>query len=165
MSNRNMIARWSDNPAKKRLCEYIWLMRRKESLEREIREHYDSAYSCTTRLNPMRGSNGGTAYDRIAQDVCAAVDAKQQLSEKIAEINAEMADILRLVEIPSDQRLRTLLTLRYIEGCSWDKIQERMHYEHTRVMILHGRALAIINEEIAKNAGKQEQPIPRRDHV
>lgn len=165
MSDRNLIAQRSDNPAKKRLCEYIWLMRRKESLEREIREHYDSAYSCTTRLNPMRGSSGGTAYDRIAQDVCAAVDAKQQLAEKIAEINAKMADVLRLVEIPHDQRLRTLLTLRYIEGCSWDKIQAHMHYEHTRVMILHGRALAIINEEITKNAGKPEQPIPRRDHV
>lgn len=165
MADRNLIERRNDNAAKRMLSGYIWLKRRKESLEREIEEHYSSAYSCTTRLNPMRGSSGGTAYDRIAQDVCAAVDAKQQLAGKIAEINSEMARVLKLIELPSDQRLRTLLTLRYIEGCPWERIQERMHYERTQVLLLHGRALAIINEEIVKNAGQQEQPIPRRDHI
>lgn len=141
-----------ENPAKNALREYIPLRMRRDMLSQEIDAHYDRAYSCTVRISPYKGG-GTTAYDRMAEDICQAADAKQQLETKIAELNASLQRILRLIEIPSDERQRTVLTMRYINGLTWEEIQAQMGYERTQTLVLHGRALAEINRWMQKDGG------------
>ncbi len=138
-----------ENPAKKALRAYIPLRKRRDMLQMEIDAHYDRAYSCTVRLDPMKGSGGGTAYDRMAEDICRAADAKEQLRAKVDELNTTLRHILRLIDIPEDERQRAILTMRYINGLTWEEIQARMGYERTQVYVLHGRALAAVNRVMA----------------
>lgn len=144
--NRSLI--YPENPAKELLRGYIPMRKRRDALAQEIEDHYSRAYSCTVRLNPYRASGGGAAYDRMAEDICRAADAKQQLAAKIAELNAAMQRILLLIDVPADERQRTVLTLRYVNGLAWEDIQERMGYERTQTLCLHGRALAAINRRL-----------------
>lgn len=139
---------YTENPAKELLRRYIPMRKRRDALAEEIEDHYSRAYSCTVRLNPYRSSVGGAAYDRMAEDICRAADAKQQLAAKIAELNAAMQRVLVLIDIPTDERQKTVLTLRYVNGLTWEEIQERMGYERTQTLCLHGRALAAINRRL-----------------
>ena len=134
--------------AKELLRGYIPMRKRRDALAQEIEDHYSRAYSCTVRLNPYRATGGGAAYDRMAEDICRAADAKQQLAAKIAELNAAMQRVLVLIDIPTDERQKTVLTLRYVNGLTWEEIQERMGYERTQTLCLHGRALAAINRRL-----------------
>lgn len=136
---------YPENPAKEILRDYIPMRKRRDALAQEIEDHYSRACSCTVRLNPYKASGGGAAYDRMAEDICRAADAKQQMAAKIAELNAAMQRILALIDVPDDERQRVVLTLRYINGLTWEEIQERMGYERTQTLVLHGRALAAIN--------------------
>ena len=140
--------KYPENPAKELLRRYIPMRKRRDALAQEIEDHYSRAYSCTVRLNPYRASGGGAAYDRMAEDICRAADAKQQLAAKIAELNAAMQRILLLIDVPADERQRTVLTLRYVNGMTWEEIQERIGYERTQTLCLHGLALAAINRRL-----------------
>ena len=144
---------YPENPAKELVRGYIPMRKRRDALAQEIEDHYSRAYSCTVRLNPYRSSVGGAAYDRMAEDICRAADAKQQLAAKIAELNAAMQRVLGLIDIPTDERQKTVLTLRYVNGLSWLDIQDRMGYERTQTLVLHGRALAAINRQMQKGGG------------
>ena len=144
---------YPENPAKELLRGYIPMRKRRDALAQEIEDHYTRAYSCTVRLNPYRASGGGAAYDRMAEDICRAADAKQQLAAKIVELNAAMQRVLAMIDIPVDERQKTVLTLRYVNGLSWLDIQDRMGYERTQTLVLHGRALAAINRHMQKDGG------------
>lgn len=144
---------YPENPAKELLRGYIPMRKRRDALAQEIEDHYSRAYSCTVRLNPYKASGGGAAYDRMAEDICRAADAKQQLAAKIADLNAAMQRILAMIDILVDERQKTVLTLRYVNGLSWLDIQDRMGYERTQTLVLHGRALAAINRQMQKGGG------------
>lgn len=144
---------YPENPAKELLRGYIPMRKRRDALAQEIEDHYSRAYSCTVRMNPYRASGGGAAYDRMAEDICRAADAKQQLAAKIADLNAAMQRILAMIDILVDERQKTVLTLRYVNGLSWLDIQDRMGYERTQTLVLHGRALAAINRQMQKGGG------------
>lgn len=141
------------NPARDMLSGYRWLIKRRDALLDEISEHYERAYSCTVRLNPNKTSGGSAAYDRMADDVCRAADAKDRLAFKVAELNAKTAQIMNYIEALTDERQKTVVTLRYVRGMTWEEIQHEMHFEETWVLVLHGRALKRINE-LMKECGK-----------
>lgn len=135
-----------ENPAKKLLSDYRWIIKRRDALLDEINEHYERAYSCTVRLNPNKTSGGAATYDRMADDVCRAADAKDRLAFKVVELNAKIIQIMDYIEALTDERQKTVVTLRYVRGMTWEEIQHEMHFEETWVLVLHGRALKRINE-------------------
>lgn len=145
--------KYPENPAKEALRRYIPMLKRRDALAEEIEQHYSRAYSCTARIDPCSIGGGSSVYDRMAEDICRAADAKQQLAAKIAELNAAMQRVLALIDIPTDERQKTVLTLRYVNGLSWLDIQDRMGYERTQTLVLHGRALAAINRQMKKGGG------------
>lgn len=134
------------NPARDMLSGYRWIIKRRDALLDEINEHYERAYSCTVRLNPSKTTGGSAAYDRMADDVCRAADAKDYLAFKVAQLNEKIAQILAYIEKLPDERQKTVVTLRYVRGMTWEEIQHEMHFEETWVLVLHGRALKRINE-------------------
>ena len=133
------------NPAKEALKEYRWKLKQRDELLREMDESYDRAISCTMRLKPHKTSGGGASYDRMADDVVRIADTRERLKAKIAELDAKLADIMKMIDAANDERGRLILTMRYVRGMSWEDIQGEMNYSERQVKRLHGFALLDIN--------------------
>ena len=144
-----------DNPAKRFLRGYRALLLRRDSLLREIERRRESATGTTVRLKPINVQNGSAAYDRMAEDVARIVDTEESLGDALAEIGRKLREILQAIESVPDEMQKTVLTLRYIEGLDWIPIQERIGYERTQTLVIHGKALIHINEWMKKKSGRK----------
>jgi len=144
MEERILIHR-PENPAKAFLCRYKYLCIQQESLQRSIQAAQDRALSCTVRLKPIH-TQGGGAYDRLAEDVAGKLDAEEQLALDLGEISKALADIRAAINSLQSEAQKTVLTLRYIEGLDWQKVAQRMNYEISMTYILHGRALRNVDK-------------------
>ena len=141
-----------ENPAKTFLKRYRAMMARRESLQRAIDEAYDRATSITAKPKEINVSGGGGAGDRMAEDVVRAIDSTEQLRTVAAQIDRSLAEILAAIEAVQDETQKAVLTMRYIEGAGWADIQERLHYERTQTLVIHGRALWAVKQWMNKTA-------------
>ena len=133
------------NPAKEALKEYRWKLKQRDELLREMDESYDRAISCTVRLKPNKSFGAGASYDRMADDVVRIADTRERLKAKIAELDAKLADILKMIDAVNDERGRLILTMRYVRGMRGEDIQEEMNYCERQLKRFHGFALLDIN--------------------
>lgn len=140
-----------DNPAKRFLRGYRALLVRRDSLIREIERRRESATGTTVRLKEINVQNGAAAYDRMAEDVARIVDDEASLGDALQEIAKRLREILQAIESVPDEMQKTVLTLRYIEGLDWPDIQERIAYERTQTLVIHGRALVAVNKWMEGN--------------
>lgn len=137
----DVLIRKQENPARAFLRRYRAMCARQDSLLRSIDEAHIRAMSCTVRLKSIHVTGGNGAYDRMAEDVAHIVDAEDQLWAALQDVRSGLAEILEAISAVPDDAQKTVLTLRYIEGCSWPAIQEYMHYERTQAYVIHGWAL------------------------
>lgn len=144
-----------ENPAKTYLKRYRAMMARRESLQRSIEEAYDRATSCTQKLRAVHVDGGSAAYDRMAEDVVKVADSTEQLKKVLDQIDRDLQEILRAIDSVPDELQKTVLTLRYIEGLSWESIQEQLNYERTQTLVAHGRALWHVKQWLA-NKNRRE---------
>lgn len=144
-----------DNPAKRFLRGYRALLVRRDSLLREIERRRESATGTTVRLKEINVQGGG-ASDRMAEDVARIVDDETSLGDALQEIAKRLREILQAIESVPDEMQKTVLTLRYIEGLDWPDIQERISYERTQTLVIHGKALVHINRWIEKERTKTD---------
>lgn len=144
-----------DNPAKRFLRGYRALLVRRDSLLREIERRRESATGTTVRLKEINVQSGG-AYDRMAEDVARIVDDEESLGDALQEIARKLKEILQAIESVQDEMQKTVLTLRYIEGLDWPDIQERIAYERTQTLVIHGKALVHINRWMEKERTKTD---------
>jgi hypothetical protein len=64
------------------------------------------------------------------------------LDNRIAMLWEEQTEALTVIGRVEDTRLRELLTNRYINGLTWEKVAEEMHYSYKHVThCLHPKAL------------------------
>ena len=137
----NNLIRKQENIARAFLRRYRTMCIRQDALLRAIDEAHDRAMACTVRLKSIHVSGGCGAYDRMAEDVVHMVDAETQLWTKLQDLRRSLAEVLEAIDAVHDEAQKTLLTLRYINGCDWHAIQDYMHYERTQVYVIHGWAL------------------------
>jgi hypothetical protein len=134
-----------DNPAKRFLRGYKALILRRDSLLREIERLRESITGTTVALKEDVVSGGG-ASDRMGATVAQIVDAEEALKPVLAEITKSVGEIMSAIDSVQDEMQKTVLTLRYIEGLDWLKIQERIGYEERQTFVIHGRALVTVNK-------------------
>ena len=128
------------NPVKRYLMEYCALTSRRDALVHELERLREATERTTGRMNAMRLSgtpNHGGNEDAMLR----LVDGEARLEQVIAHVNEALVTRLGLIERLKDERHKTLLTLRYINGLSWERIGYEMHYERTQVFEIHGQAL------------------------
>jgi DNA-directed RNA polymerase specialized sigma24 family protein len=77
----------------------------------------------------------------MAEAVCKAADASETLYAEYQECNRVLAQIMQAISAMPDEMQKTVLTLRYVEGRSWEDIQDMIGYERTQTLVIHGRAL------------------------
>ena len=139
-----------DNPAKRFLRGYKALVLRRESLLREI-ERLRESITGTTQALKQDVVTGGGASDRLGATVAKIVDAEEALRPVLAEIAQSVGEIMAAIDSVPDEMQKTVLTLRYIECLSWEDIQERIGYERTQTLVIHGKALIGVNKWLEKD--------------
>ena len=128
------------NPIKRYLMEYQALCQRREALLGELQRLRDTATRATAILGGDRpsGSPNPAARENALLRLC---DGEARLTELAGHLEEALAARLVLIEQLTDERQKTLLTLRYINGLGWESIGHRMHYERTQVFDIHHHAL------------------------
>ena len=138
----------NQNPAKEFLNRYRHLVQRRESLLREIDMIRARATSTSVRIKDVNVLSSSRIHDQMAEDAALLADSTAALDALVKEIDLALREILEAIAAVDDEKQKTVLTLRYIEGLSWQHVQEGMAYEHTQVMVIHGRALLKVKEWI-----------------
>lgn len=94
------------------------------------------------RLSPSaRFDKSGNVTDKVGRTVAKIVDLERATQSDIDELVTVGENIRRAINGIDDERMRLILTMRYINGYSWEKIAETLHYEKRQVFRLHGNAL------------------------
>ena len=134
----------NNNPAKAYLRRYRAALKRAESLQRAIDEAHDRAINISVALKPDKvqtSSNG----DALEMSVIRAVEATERLEEELQRANQVLCEVLTAIGAVPDEMQKTVLTLRYVEGLDWLDVQEKIGYEKTQTLVIHGRALLEVN--------------------
>ena len=148
-----------DNPAKAFLRRYTGLCGRVDALDRAINQAMERATNTALTLKEIKVLSTPAEHDPMAEDIVSAVDACEILYRYKAESESALREILCAIDSLTDERQKELLTLRYINGESFDKINELMHYEKTQVFVIHGRALIEINKWLEGRANNGQTKV------
>jgi hypothetical protein len=134
-------------PAKRYLMEYRVLVQRRDALLDELERLRETTLRATAHISPARPS-GRTAHDAAENGMLRVVDAEERLCQVIRHIGEALDVRLVLIEQITDERQKTLLTLRYINGMGWESIGYEMHYERTQVFEIHTQALQAVQKAL-----------------
>ena len=134
------------------LGQYRQLDAKITRLLEEQRAWREKAMHMTPVLTPVPGGKGGGGpIERpiekviaIEGDINAAIDTLVDLRR----------DIQGAIEKVPDENLQLLLEYRYIDGLSFEKIAEKLHYGYQWVYKLHRKALdAVTLQEAIESEG------------
>ena len=123
----------------------LWLMQYRgilddiDDLIRERKTWKDRAERITAQISGMPGGGGDERGGEEAILQIAEISA--EIDRQTVAARARRREIRTCIGRLKDQRLRRLLRLRYIDGHSFDRIADEMHYSWRWVLKLHGQAL------------------------
>lgn len=144
------------NHAKAFLRRYTALSGRVDALQRAINTALERATNTSIMLKEIKVLSSSAIHDTMAEDVVSVVDACVLLYQYKAEAENALREILEAVESLKDEQQKQLLTLRYINGDSFQEIQKKMHYAEAQPYVIHGRALLEINKWMKGRANNEE---------
>ena len=127
-------------PVKRYLMEYRTLLARRDALADELERLREATVRATARMDPGR-TNTTHRHGASEDAMLRVLDGEERLRQIIAHAGEALSARLLLVERLPDERQKTLLTLRYINGWAWERIGYEMHYERTQVFEIHAQSL------------------------
>ncbi len=121
-----------------RVCD---IDKEKEILQSELQSFFDKLTGYSQSYADITASDSLlTAYSDYAKNIKRRID----------ELNRIKAEVLGAISAVEKDTLRQLLTLRYVEGKTWERIAEEMYYSVRGIQCTHKRALSevekILNE-------------------
>lgn len=129
--------------------EYLWRVRDAERELKQLEQAYTQARADILHIK-------GIAYDvdkviggKIGDlsDAIAALEGyAQRLNAKWDELITLRETAKKLIDTLKDGRYREVLTLRYLDGQSWEQVAVTMGYTYRGVTGLHGKALKVFGE-------------------
>lgn len=117
-----------------------------KALEQEAEKEKARATTITARYNDIKvqTSNGNNTEDAIVK----YIDYIKKIENKIDERYDVKREIFEAISKVDNPTYRTLLTLRYLQFMTWEKIAEEMHIDGRHVYKLHNKALYVIRFKI-----------------
>ena len=94
------------------------------------------------------------AADHRMDVVAKIVDAERELDMQIDHMLALKAEIRDTIARVSDERMRVLLELRYLNGRTWEDVAEQMNYTTRNIYNLHSAALKAVALLISESEGR-----------
>ncbi len=132
-------------------------------LDAEIRrlvEERDEWFARATRVTAGCGPASGRAPgggDRLGDYVARLTELDALIDGRIDELVALRLKIEGLIEGLGDPLLRNLLALRYINGLTFEQMEERLYYSSRQLMNLHVKALDRLPQAAFGAAGDGER--------
>ena len=147
--------------AKHWLSDYRDLCCRRDALLNEL----DSLRAATTRATAQLSQahiQRLPAHSSFEERSLELIEAQNRLKTLISHISESLAVRLTLIEQLPDERHRLVLTLRYINGLEWFKVEHAMHYERRQVFYFHSQALKEVAQlmEEGVDVGGYAPPTP-----
>lgn len=105
---------------KKELSQLYWLNREIEEQQRRLDELEYLATSCTSNITGMPKSQG--VIDKISKYAAEIGDLKSLLDLNIKKCFYELNRLNRYIESVEDSQMRMILSLRYVNGLTWEQI-------------------------------------------
>ncbi len=150
--------------AKHWLSDYRDLCCRRDALLNEL----DTLRAATTRASGHLSQahiRRLPAHGSFEERSLELIEAQNRLKSLVGHISESLAVRLTLIEQLADERHRLVLTLRYINGLEWFKVEHAMHYERRQVFYFHSEALKSVAKLMedgvdAWTVGGYAPPIP-----
>lgn len=105
---------------KKELSQLYWLNREIEEQQRRLEELESLATSCTQHITGMPKTP--VVIDKLSKYVAEIIDLKGLIDLNIKKCFYELNRLNRYIESVEDSQMRMILSLRYINGLSWQQI-------------------------------------------
>lgn len=126
--------------AKRWLSEYRDLCCRRDALMDELDTLRASTLRAAGHLSVAHVQRL-PAHGSFEERSLELIEAQNRLKQLVEHISESLAVRLALIEQLSDERFRLVLTLRYVNGLEWFKVEHAMHYERRQVFYFHAEAL------------------------
>ena len=134
----------SFNP-KAYLSQYRTLKLIVAAKERQLHElygMYDAALSVDYTKAKVQEPRG----DKTASIAVRVADMDRKISDDIKKALDLMGEIMIVIDEVENPLFRSILSLRYINGLTFDEISDEIEYERSWLVRLHGRALKEIHQ-------------------
>lgn len=125
------------------LSRYRRLNQRIDRLLEEQGRWREKAMRITPVLSPVPG--GGGSGSPIERPIEKVLEIDAEINREIDALIDLRRDIQGAIEKVPDENLQLLLTYRYINGLSFEKIAEKMNYCERQIYRKHGEALSWIS--------------------
>lgn len=107
-------------------------------------DEYDRCFELATRITPSytgQPGGGNNGDSKVENGALMMANILAEMDKEIAAFRDYRRLARRVIGMIGDPRYADVLTLRYFNGYTWDKICEVMRYENTQVWRIHGYAL------------------------
>ena len=105
---------------KKELSQLYYLKKEIRQQQKRLQELENAATSCTAKITGM--PHGMGINDKISKYAAQIADLKGLLDLNLKKCFYELNRINRFIESVEDSEMRMILTLRYIQNLSWQKV-------------------------------------------
>ncbi len=105
---------------KKELSQLYYLNREIEEQQRRLHELEGLATSCVSRITGMPNVQG--IYDKVSKYAAEIADLKSLLDLNLKKCFYELHRLNRFIESVEDSQMRMILSLRYVNGLSWQQV-------------------------------------------
>lgn len=105
---------------KKELSQLYWLNIEIQEEKRKLEELKAVATNCTTKITGL--PHVSSVYDKVGDLSVLLVEQKELIELKIKQSIIEYNRLKRYIADINDSQIRTILSLRYINGLSWQEI-------------------------------------------
>ncbi len=127
---------------RKKLEHYYNRQKYLKSKIKGYQERRDSIARLSASYEGERVSNSKKIYDKEAEELAKLRDdLDKQVKQVILEGNKELIELNYYLDKLENERYKTLLSKRYIEGKDLTTIAKEENYEYNYLCRLHGNAL------------------------
>lgn len=116
----------------------------------QIHRLRELATKTTQVMTPDRVQSSG-AQDKVAVIVGKIVDMEREVDAEIDQMQTLKRKVQDVIAIVPDAKQRAVLTRRYINGQTWERIAVDLDLSYQWVCELHGRALQNISVPLDSN--------------
>lgn len=128
---------------RKKLEHYYNRQKYLKSKIRGYQERRDSIARLSASYEGERVFNSKKIYDKEAEELAKLRDElDKQVKQVILEGNKELIELNYYLDKLENEKYKTLLSKRYIEGKDLNEIAKDMNYDYYYICRLHGNALA-----------------------
>ena len=107
---------------KKELSELYWLNREIEEEQRKLDELEAAATNCTAKITGL--PHVSAAHDKIGDLSILIAEQKDLIELKIRQSVIEYDRLNRYIKDVSDAQMRMILSLRYVNGLTWQQVAD-----------------------------------------